>query len=176
MNRFKQLIIEALANQFEGGVYIAVNVDPNNAVIKEIQSQVNRYFNLAIDINNLHCTLIYSANNHSSIKVADLDVDPERVFQANIKEIKVWEGHEDNKYLGIILDSPELVNENNRLMKFGFTSDFDSYMPHVTLQSKTNISPNDDRLKSINDYFKNSNYTLTLSGEYVEALNKNWGE
>ncbi len=159
-------VLKESVNSFSDGVYIAVKVVFNEN-IQHICDRVYAYFGVLIDISDLHCTLIYSAKDHSNLSISSLGIDVSKKFIGMVDKITVWE-HNDNKYFGIILKSDDLVVENTRLMEYGFVSDFEEYMPHITLQYGTIINLVDEDLRKLNNELKGVD--VVLSSEYVEGL------
>ena len=159
-------VLKESVNSFSDGVYIAVKVVFNEN-IQNICDRVYAYFGVVIDVDDLHCTLIYSAKDHSNLSISSLGIDANKQFIGIVDKITVWE-HNDNKYFGIILDSNDLVVENSRLMKYGFVSNFEKYMPHITLQYDTMVELVDENLRKLNNELKG--IQIILSDEYAEEL------
>lgn len=159
-------VLKESVNSFSDGVYIAVKVVFNEN-IQNICDRVYAYFRVVIDVGDLHCTLIYSAKDHSNLSISSLGIDYNKQFIGIVDKITVWE-HGDNKYFGIILDSNDLVVENSRLIKYGFVSNFEKYMPHITLQYDTMVELVDENLRKLNNELKG--IQIILSNEYVEEL------
>lgn len=93
---------------------------------------------------DFHATVIWSNDALAPDQLIDLSFSfhVETKFQALPKEFKVWEGHDGKNYLVLLLDSPDLVEANARVMKYGITSTQDVYNPHVTVA--TGIPPDFD--------------------------------
>lgn len=159
-------VLKESVSSFSNGVYIAVKVVFNENM-QHICDRVYSYFGVVVDVDDLHCTLVYSAKDHSGLNVNRLGIDSNKQFMGSVGKITVWE-HGGNKYFGIILESNDLVVENNRLMKYGFVSDFEEYMPHITLQYGTTIDLEDEDLRKLNNELKGVD--VVLSSEYVEGL------
>ena len=106
-----------------------------------------------------------------------MKIDQTKFFDAYVKEITTWVDNKNITYFGILLDSPELKKENERLMKYGFVSDYDEYMPHITLQYDTKIDniAMKEQFDKINAIFQNNKkYVLQLTNEHEEPLNSDW--
>lgn len=181
MKHFTNLITDILNEEhktYQHGVYISTDLYHGTQDITNIKKYIKDIFNITLKEHKLHCTLIYSKKDHTKLKVSELNLDPKKKFNSTIKEVTVWQDNNNISYLGIKLDSKDLVDENTRLMKFGFVSDFDSYMPHITLQydTKLNLDTDKELFKEVNEYFKDKNYTIIFHNEHIEPLDEQWGE
>jgi len=172
---FEQLVMEDI-NPYSTGVYISVDVYHDSDTLQQIQHQVRELFDVPMDLHGLHCTIIYSKKSEKNISNSSLNIDQTKFFNAYIKEITTWI---DNTtiYFGILLDSPELKKEYSRLMEYGFISDYEEYMPHITLQSDTKIDKKamKEQFDKINAIFKNNKkHVLQFTNEHVEPLDSDW--
>ena len=173
---FEQLVMEDI-NPYSSGVYISVDVYHDSDTLQQIQHQVRELFDVPIDLYGLHCTIIYSKKPAKNISNTFLKIDQTKFFDAYVKEITTWVDNKNITYFGILLDSPELKKENERLMKYGFVSDYDEYMPHITLQYDTKIDniAMKEQFDKINAIFQNNKkYVLQLTNEHEEPLNSDW--
>lgn len=73
-----------------------------------------------------HCTIIYSKKAVPQVE----DLDPNLPITAKVKG---WEVFGDDKILVALLTSKDIVKLNKEAMEMGATSDFDSYVPHVSV-------------------------------------------
>jgi len=182
MKRFEQLVLEDMEkNNYSSGVYISVDVHHDNDTLQFIQDSVRDLFDVPMDLNGLHTTIIYSKKPAPSLNISLLKINSNKFFDAYVKELTVWTDNNNNKFFGILLDSPELQKEYDRLMKFGFVSDYDSYMPHITLQYGTKIDITDhetkEKLDSLNSELQNNpSRVLQLTNESIEPLNNDWSQ
>lgn len=113
----------------------------------------------------LHCTLIYSRKYLQKYKP-----EPKLTHEASIEKLEVWPKHagEDSdgeNYLVAILSSKTLQDRYKEITdEHGATSDYDEYIPHVTLACmKKDFDVNDYDLLELPE-------TITLSGEYMNDL------
>lgn len=114
----------------------------------------------------LHCTLLYSRKYLPKYKP-----DPELTHVASIKKLEVWPKHkgesndDGENYLVAILSSESLQDRYKELTdEHGATSDYDKYIPHVTLACmKRNFDVDDYDLSELPK-------TITLSDEYMNDL------
>lgn len=178
-SKFEQMVEDANKDNFAGGVYIAVDVYHDNDTLQHIQDRMREMLSVGMDLYGLHTTIIYSKKPAVNLNVSDLKLNAKKFFIATIKEITTWVDNKNVRYLGILLVSPDLVSENKRLMGFGFVSDFDSYMPHITLAYNTSIDHTDEDyveiFEELNKMFANrADCVLQLTNEHIEPLDVDW--
>jgi len=168
MKTFKQYIVENLEGDnseediinYPGGVYIAVS--PTEETKIAITEYMEKYLQRAktLDIDDLHCTLIYSQQEQKEEIKADDYLAP-----ATFKGFNLFGEKEDT--LVIELNSKLLIDRNETLVKeYGFISDFDEYKAHMTLA----FEASDIDLNSLPDI----DFALAFENEYIEQLNTDW--
>lgn len=92
---------------------------------------------------DLHSTVIYSKGAFPS----KFDFS-RQYFGAKITGLEFWDGHDNDGYVVVTLDSPDLTAENRRWTTLGLKHSFEDYTPHVTLFSK--IDKTEDLIQRIN--------------------------
>ena len=117
-----------------GGTYICVLPDQDS--IKTLL-RIGDYLGLRVDSTELHCTLSYARSCFP--KAAK--TSKRRTFTATITGLQFWDGHDNDGYLVVTLDSPSLVERNRYWAEHGLKHSFDDYSPHVTLVSKLDKTP-----------------------------------
>lgn len=179
-SKFEKMVSEEVSKKkYANGVYISVDVYHDNDTLQAIQDAMREMFSIGMDLYGLHCTIIYSRKPADDLDIDKLKLDDNKIFTATIKEITTWVDNKGVRYLGILLDSAELVNEYNRLMEYGFVSDYDTYMPHITLVYNTVIDHTDadysELFDNVNKRFANNpDKVLQLTNEHIEPLNTDW--
>ena len=86
---------------------------------------------------DLHSTVMWSSGVLSTEQQFDfaLSYDADHKFSATPKEFVVWNGHDDENYLVLLLTSTDLVEANLKLQSYGLTANFD-YNPHITFAER----------------------------------------
>jgi len=111
---------------YEKGVYISVKMAEESKM--QVQKYLDEYLPDAdvIDIEELHCTLIYSKKKYEG----EID-NKEYKIPATIKGFKKFD---NGKVLVALVKSNFLENRFQELMKlYDFVYDYEDYIPHFTL-------------------------------------------
>lgn len=115
----------------------------------------------------LHVTLLFSKNPIPDYKPWGL---LKKGMFATPSEARIF-GEGDERALVIVLDSPDIVNRHNQLMKKHkeATYDHDEYIPHVTLSYNAgDFDPETLDTSSLS--------MLTLVEEYGDDIDPNWSD
>ena len=141
---------------YPDGVYMAVQLDEISVSrIKEYQEKYLKGCDI-VEEDDLHCTLIYSAEEH-----VDEIIPGDYTYTGTFKEMNIF--GQEQSLLVVEINSPELIARNKELTEmYGFVSDFDEYRPHITLC----YNADDIVLNSLPPF----DFALTFEKEYVEAL------
>lgn len=149
------------------GLYSAVT--PTTSSSREI-STFCREANLQ-DINPDHCTVMYSETAVNNVNEAKLFT--RSVYKAVAIKLKWWPGHDKKGYLVLVLDSPELQEEHNRLKDLGAVPTFNEYVPHITLKEGATFQSRAEAtqyMKYGNLLLSRTPLNLTLSNQIVQDL------
>ena len=117
---------------------------------------------------DLHVTVMYS-------KVAILpyyviNVDHSFFTETNAIGVEYWDGHDDDGYLVVKIESSDLQRLHSKWKQCGAVPTFSDYTPHMTL--KTPFKKNDDLVKKLDERVKNIPLNLTLLQEQIQDLKK----
>lgn len=134
-----------VAAQVSKGTYVAALPSESTKALLRAWADENR-FELA---NDLHVTILYS---RTPINV----VPHTEEFVATGDRLEVLGG-----CLVLKLNCPGLLNRHEALISQGGTHDFDSYIPHITLQKDTKLKPEDVPMPM---------FGLIFGNEYSEEL------
>lgn len=115
---------------------------------------------------DLHATVVWSS---AAIKpdqqyALGRRIDVTTVFHAYPKEATVWEGHDKEHYLVLLLNSDDLIRANAQLQSYGLPPANFDYSPHITLAKR--VSP-DFKLDDLNRALAQIT-VLSLSGFRLE--------
>jgi len=164
MKTFKEYILEIEEQEneitFPGGVYISVKLSEETTnLVFEYQEKYLKGRDI-VDIDSLHCTLIYSKKPHVD------NIEPEEYTAiGTFQEFNLFGPNKDT--LVAEINSQDLRRRNEELVeKYGFISDFDEYKSHVTL------SYNADGI-DINA-LPPMDFVFTFTNETVEQLDLDW--
>jgi len=122
--------------------YGYVSVQPSFKSISSIHSIINkgRLYD-AIDIDELHMTLMYDVNNPLVKSYAK----PDNIIKATMREVVIL-----GDALVILLDSTDAHRRFNELCELGFNPSYPDYIPHISLKYK----PTERDLVNIKKVFK----------------------
>lgn len=125
------------------------------------------------DIEELHCTIMYSPTGISSDH-RDNDLSPiPLVCAARVVRFEFWPGHDDDGYLVAVLKSDMLQSIHNLWKLRGCIPTFPEYKPHVTVQTPfEEYRGFSHRLKLANAALEASPILLRLHKERVEDIKK----
>lgn len=131
MKTFKQLL-ETIDNDIrikDEGLYSAVDLHPESHKLLNDFTIRNFGKDLPKDV---HCTVMYSTKS--------IDNNIAKQFSKNLyngyaKKFEYWDGHDNAGYLVLKLESDDLSSEHKRLKENGCKPTFDSYSPHITIQT-----------------------------------------
>ena len=151
-------------NSMSSGTYICVIPD-EESTLKLIKISAALGYKIPSDeVENLHSTVMYSKGKFPK----GLPLERKR-FGAKISGIEFWDGHDNDGYVVLTLDAPDLVARNRFWAAQGLTHSFEDYTPHVTLFSK--IEKTQDLVNKINALgSKVVGTTLVFNQEQVEGL------
>ena len=124
------------------------------------------------DINELHCTIMYSPN---PVKTeAKEDMSPVLLpCSAWVLRLEFWPGHDDEGYLVACLES-DVLQTLHRLWRLrGGVPTFPDYKPHVTLKTPfEEYRGLTGRLKDVNRHLEQEPLLIRLEKEKVESIKK----
>lgn len=148
----------------ENGLYSAVT--PDEASLDIIVDYAKK-FGFDIDRSKVHCTVMYSKTLEPS--AGDISCDANKSYPAIITGVQHWDGHDEQGYLSLALESDALDREHKRLRKLGCTPTFDEYKPHITLWSGVKMSPALER-KMQKAHPKGREILITLGNQFIGDL------
>ena len=99
--------------------------------------RIGDYLGIKVDSSELHCTLSYAKGCFPK----GAKTSKSRQFTAVVKGLEFWDGHDNDGYLVVLLESPSLTQRNQYWAAHGLKHSFDDYSPHVTLVSKLDKTP-----------------------------------
>lgn len=99
-------------------------LNPNNNILKSIDTLKYPKGVEPIALKKLHCTLMYDERNN--IK-GDFDIPPE-IYHANVMGVAVL-----GKAVVLLLSSDEIMRRHFELLDLGFKYSFDNYAPHLSI-------------------------------------------
>lgn len=99
--------------------------------------RIGDYLGIKVDSSELHCTLSYAKGCFPK----QAKTSKARRFSARIAGLQFWDGHDNDGYLVVMLDSLSLIERNQYWAAHGLKHSFDDYSPHVTLVSKLDKTP-----------------------------------
>ena len=126
MQNFKEYIAEKTELKFTGtsGFYCSMLL--SEASKTRIASLCDRYDLPFTEIDELHCTVMYSPEH-----VPDSIPIPKNMpIKGKIYGLALFG---DNDHLVALVDSPELMAFNRRIVRNGAVSTYPEYRPHITL-------------------------------------------
>lgn len=146
------------------GTYIGLKVSTetrNNfkrwCIKHKIQNMVQR--------KKIHSTLIYSRKYCPDIQL-NSELYP---LEVNIKKMDFFSSSKEKKCLVFLLDSKELIDRHNYIMKkYKTTYDWDEYNPHITVS----YDCGDINL----DELTLPDFKVEITSEYMEDLNLDWAD
>lgn len=119
----------------------------------------------------LHCTVMYS---HAALQVdpavAYQKRSPDQLF-AQASEFVYWDGHDNDGYFVLQLDSPALHERHELWRLLGAKPAFDDYIPHMTLATG-NVAKFYWRaqLNALNKVLKARPFSLVFENETINDL------
>lgn len=116
------------------GTYVCVLPDDES---RGFLSHIANSLRVHADPYELHSTLMYAKGCFPK----NASYSRRATFGARIKGIEYWDGHDNDGYLVVILDSPGLVNRHRYWTEHGLKHSFDDYTPHVTLATRIEKTP-----------------------------------
>lgn len=143
------------------GAYVSVT--PDNDGIRTL-SEIAITLGVVTDVDKLHCTLSYARDCVPTARAV-----PTLHFGAKVAGLEFWDGHDNDGYLVVILDSPDLVARNRYWTEQGLKHSFDDYTPHSTLIHKIDKTP--DLVARMGKVSRLAyGRTLTFVNETIEGL------
>jgi hypothetical protein len=142
--------MEISAANFKGRKGTYVSVIPTGDSIAEIRKFLPNIPE-ASEPASFHATVIYSKSILTKDGQDALLKEVDTVFNATAVAVTTWVGHDDNSYVVLELESPELAELNKKLKtEYGLVTNFDDYRCHVTLAADlTPIPPKSVRIKPV---------------------------
>lgn len=151
-------------NSMSSGTYVCVLPDKESKLkLAKISAALGHPIPIA-EVEDLHSTVMYSKGSFPR----ELSL-PRKRFGAKVVGLEFWDGHNNDGYVVVILDSPDLVARNRFWTAQGLKHSFDDYTPHVTLFSKIEKTP--ELVNKINAVSKKAiGTTLVFDQEQIEGL------
>lgn len=151
-------------NSMSSGTYICVLPDKESKLkLAKISAALGHPISSA-EVEELHSTVMYSKGNFPK----GLPLERKR-FGAKVSGLEFWAGHDNDGYVVLTLDAPDLVARNRFWSEQGLTHSFEDYSPHVTLFAK--IEKTTDLVAKINALGRKVvGTTLVFDQEQVEGL------
>ena len=149
------------------GTYISVL--PTEVSAKEFM-QIAKFLPIEEpEMDELHCTLIYSPGHTLISPVAD----NARVFSGVIEDVKFWKSKTGKGYVVVTLTSPQLMTRHKEWLNQGLIHTYDDYSPHVTLAEDVTFSVGlEFAMISAAEAFKGKHVFFT--DETLEGINKDY--
>ena len=126
-------ILEKIPFSGDKGVY--VSVIPTEDTLK-VLSEVAGVLGFNPDPSKFHVTVMYSKKAPNSVQTYG-----SKIHNATLDKVEVFTGHDDKNYLAAKLQSDSLQFLHKSWCKRGAEHSFDSLMPHVTLWSDVEVTP-----------------------------------
>lgn len=107
--------------------YSALNpiINPDNNVLKALDSlKLPKGLSL-IPLKKLHCTLMFDERNIKT--TADIEIPP-TIYHANVMGVATL-----GKAVVLLLSSDEIIRRHFELIDAGFNYSFDNYAPHMSI-------------------------------------------
>jgi len=151
----------------EKGLYVAVRPTSDKII-----NDLKKTFGINNAHNDYHVTIIYSRTYD------DIEVNPNKKYLAKLDKLHLF----GEDFLVVMLDCPELVQHHKELMNtHNLTYDYDEYIPHITLSYNAQKECSKELLDKLNggvlvNDFNGLEVSLTLSDEYQEDLNLDYGK
>jgi len=162
MSSFDNSKFEFYYKSFKNGNYFGAK--PSDESLASVEALMKK-MKLAdpIDLENVHVTLMYSADKGNPMIPPSSDLE----YKAVPTKFALFGPEKD--CLVIKLESVDLTNRHNQLLAHGFIHSYDEYSPHITLSYKyEGDMPSNDLLKDMGE--------LVFTGEYVMAIEDNWSD
>jgi hypothetical protein len=156
------------------GLYVSVNPSLSGKFFKfyEFCSDILRSKGLPVyPPLELHATLVYSQDS-PSVEACNHLVDPERHFDGVVTGTEMYEGHDNDGYLVLLIDSPSLQKRHKQWKEIGASHSFDAYKCHITLCSKFDIKSIEAKYceQAINNYLSYAEIHVSFFDEKYEPL------
>lgn len=149
-----------------GGVYSSVEPDDNSrALLRGILRHV-RHID-PVKSSSMHVTVVYSKNDNAVTEVPDTS---QTEFWASIKEFTTWVGHNGLPYLVALLDSPDLEEAYQSWIDMGYTADFPTYRPHITIKKDFVHTRPIEVVTLLNNLLKVSRSRLVFGSQNIKSL------
>ncbi len=150
MHSFQEYMSSVLHEQSSGYGYVAVRPDAFSLSLLE---QIIRDAGVknTIDLDELHLTLAYDANN----PLFDINSSDE-VINASLSSVKIL----GDDALVIMLDSDDARERNIALANMGFESAYPRYIPHISLKYGAVNDEDLSRLQSVFVEYKGKDIRL----------------
>jgi hypothetical protein len=149
----------------QNGLYSCVTPDDE---AKEVLSVLTGILDFEPEPDKYHCTVMYS---ETPIPIDQAVVDDTQEFRAELTHAKHIEGHDNKGYVIVNLKCPELCAEHERFKQLGATPTFDDYMPHITLYSGVDLTPDmKDKIHELNEYIDQFQTHIVLKDHFVGDL------
>lgn len=150
----------------KSGLYVCVK--PASG-IKAVVDYIRTGLCIELDVDDLHCTLMYSREHapHTVSAFKLLNSGP-TAYHASVMELESWAGHDNKGYLVAKLFCPMLHERHAQWKKLGARHSFPDYQPHMTLATGVTYSCKD--LHKFNLPLSTYPIPLTFSGEHIEDI------
>lgn len=125
-------------NKSKSGTYVAIKLSKCSF---DVFIRLQKILNLKnpLDVNDAHCTVLYSNNVVSNDDLNLSDIESE--IDCNIVSIDIF-GKESGKSVVVArLVSPNLIKNHQDMIDSGGTHNFDKYECHITLSYDDNVEP-----------------------------------
>lgn len=111
----------------DDGLYVWV--DPDESGVLVIQSILNGAPFDTVNSTEYHATVLY----HKGELPVNAVMPHDRICNARIKELVIWEAHDGESIIVALLDSPALQSVHSALLAQGLTHSYPEFSPHVTV-------------------------------------------
>lgn len=154
---------EALEHSGNQGLYSAVQ--PDTDTVSWLSDLCNRLGFTDVKPGKFHCTIMYSPDKTPAPNDVELDgLD----YPAVAREVTYWDGHDDLCHVILKLVSTKLHGEHQRLKQMGCVPTYDEYVPHITLQSDVDMTPELElQIAKVNAELKRNAQRMILNRQIV---------
>lgn len=137
-------VIDTSGYTGERGIYAEARLHPEYGI--QLQGIADRLLLDKLDLDDLHCTLIYSREKA-----------PQRVplikgfMRGLVTGVQYWKGHNDKMYVVADVHGTPFIDAHARLCRVGAEHSFVGFKPHVTLASMEQLPEDfDAKLETVN--------------------------
>lgn len=115
----------------------------------------------------LHVTLMYSREHAPDVfHLENMFADPLHSIHAKPSRLEYWNGHDNDGYVVLHLESEDLHRRHAHYKEIGCTHSFEDYAPHMTVVKGLDNTPDvQAAIDEINKHLQEIEYRIVLGGE-----------